>query len=109
MKRADSQIECYLKKLRSRFMASFVEEETSAKDIARIEISSRLLQMSELSFFHLAYQEWFGDTISDQDMEDIYTDYLFMNEVPLWVSDLARNVLSCYFRGYFDTVEYSLN
>jgi hypothetical protein len=110
MKSVDLQIESYLKKLRTQFKKSFAEEEdTAAKDIARIEVASRLLQISEFCFFRLAYEEWCGCEISESDMEPIFTDYIFMDEVPHWARLLARTVLSSYFHGYFDSRDFNIN
>lgn len=110
MKSVDSQIESYLNKRITQFQKSFVEEEdTPAKDIARIEIASRLLKISEFCFFQLAYAEWCGCEISESDLVHIFADYMFMNEVPHWASHLARNVLFSYFNGFFDSREFNIN
>ena len=100
----------YLDKLKTTAINNFNEQdETAGRDIARIEISSRLLQISEFQFFHVAYQEWCGKEIDDDDMEHIFTAYLLSNDVPFWVRDFARDVLSYYTTGNCEAREFSLN
>jgi hypothetical protein len=78
-------------------------------DTSRISTSSRLLQVSEFRFFQLAYVQWYGRDIPEQNLEYIFVDYIFKDEVPHWARHLARRVLSGYIDGSFDPKELNLN
>lgn len=83
-------------------------QDVVGNDGGRVEISSRLLQMSEFKFFQLAYSWWYGRDISEKNMESIFADYMLKNEVPHWARHLARQVLSKYFHGVLDPHEYGV-
>jgi len=77
-------------------------------DCEKVEISSRLLMMSEFKFFQLAYSWWYGRDISEKKMESIFADYMLKDEVPHWVRHFARQVVSQYFQGVLDPHEYGV-
>ena len=84
------------------------KKDLSRKDIERVEISSRLLQISEFKFFQLAYSWWHGRDISEKNMEPIFADYMLRDEVPHWARHFARQVLSQYAHGILDPHEYGI-
>lgn len=77
-------------------------------DDEKVEISSRLLQVSEFKFFQLAYSRWYGRDISEKNLESIFTDYMLKNDVPHWTRHFARQVLSQYSDGILDPHEYGV-
>jgi hypothetical protein len=85
------------------------EKKYTCLDTSRISSSARLLQISEFRFFQLAYVQWYGRDIPDQNLEYIFVDYMFKDEVPHWARNLARRVLSGYIDGSFDPKELNLN
>jgi len=110
MTRTNSHIEQYLRGLKTVALKSFDEgQDTEGRDIARIEISAKLLHLSEFRFFEISYQANFGDDIPEEYLISIFDDYVFSNQVPDWVRDFARYVMSCYFEGDSGAREFSLN
>jgi hypothetical protein len=83
-------------------------QDVVGNDGGKVEISSRLLQISEFKFFQLAYSCWYGRDISEKDMESIFADYMLKDEVPHWARHFARQVLSQYFNGVLDPHEYGI-
>lgn len=110
MTRTDSHIEQYLRGLRAMALRDFNESEnTAARDIARIEISAKLLHMSEYRFFEVSCEAQFGDDISEEYLLSIFDDYIFSNKVPSWVTEFAQYVMSCYYENDSEPREFSLN
>ena len=83
-------------------------QDVVGNDGEKVEISSRLLQMSEFKFFQLAYSWWYGRDISEKNMESIFADYMLKNEVPHWVRHFARQILSEYSHGVHDLHEFGI-
>jgi hypothetical protein len=110
MNRSDQHIDTYLRKRRTVFNKGFdTFEDRISKDIARIEIASGLLEASELDFFQIAHEHWFGYALPEKEMEKIFTAYLYRSIVPAWASHLARRVLSLYYQGAFQFSELNIN
>jgi len=110
MTRTDAQIEQYLQGLRNTALKSFdVQEDTAGRDIARIEMSAKLLHLSEYRFFEISYEANFGDDIPEEYLMSIFDDYVFGNKVPDWVREFAQYVMSCYYEDHSDAREFSLN
>jgi hypothetical protein len=105
-----SKFETLSKKLKALIKGwDFGEEDGRAKDVARIDSASRLLQISEFRFFKLAYLQWYGTDIPDSSMENIFADYMFINEVPHWARHLARKVLTLYFQSDLDPRVFNID
>ena len=110
MTSSDAHLKSYLRELKSMAIESFNEEEDAAgRDIARIEISSRLLHVTEFDFFQVSYEASFGDDIPEEYLLCIYDDYVFRSEVPDWARDFARYVITCYHETDADSREFNLN
>jgi hypothetical protein len=110
MTRTDSHIKQYLRGIRAVALKSFEEEgDDASRDIARIEISAKLLHLSELRFFEISYEANFGDDIPEEYLISIFDDYVFSNMVPDWVREFAQYVMSCYYEDNSETREFSLN
>jgi hypothetical protein len=110
MTRTDSHIKQYLRGIRALALKSFDEEEdTAGRDIARIEISARLLHLSEFRFFEISYEANFGDEVPEEYLTSIFDDYVFSNKVPDWVREFAQYVMSCYYEDNSEAREFSLN
>jgi hypothetical protein len=106
----DAELKSYLQERKSMAIKSFDEgEDTASRDIARIEMSSRLLHLSEFCFFQVSYEASFDHDIPEEYLLCIYDDYLFRNEVPDWARDFARYILACYYEADADAREFSLN
>jgi hypothetical protein len=110
MTRTDSHMEQYLRGLRAIALEGFDEEgDTAGRDIARIEISAKLLHLSEFRFFQVSYEASFGNDIPEEYLLCIFDDYIFSNKVPDWVREFAQYVMTCYYEGDSEAREFSLN
>ncbi|MEN8263955.1 MAG: hypothetical protein ABFR82_10855 [Nitrospirota bacterium] len=110
MKRVISYIKLFRKKLGTVQLNPDCSMHNNAqKDAARIQISSKLLQLSEFRLFQLAYYRWYGRELPERNMENIFAGYMFKNEVPHWVRHFSRKVLSLYFAGKLDPQEFGLD
>jgi hypothetical protein len=77
-------------------------------DVEGVGTASRILQVSEFRFFHLAYFQWYGRENSDKGIESVFSNYMLKNEIPHWVRHFAREVLSRYSLGILDPDEYNI-
>ena len=110
MTRTDSHIEQYLKGLKAIALEGFDEDgDTPGRDIARIEISAKLLHVSEFRFFQVCYEASFDDDIPEEYLLSVYDEYVFGNKVPDWVREFAQYVMTCYYESDSETREFSLN
>jgi len=78
------------------------------KDIDRVMVASRMLQISEFNFFGLAYSCWYGQEIQEQALEYIFAEYMFEDRIPHWVRHLARTILSKDDQGTLDPKEFNI-
>jgi hypothetical protein len=107
---AEMQIDSYLNERRASAIKCFCEEERSAsRDLARIELSSQLLHVSEFHFFRIAYEGCFDEAIGYEDLMAVYRDFQVNNEVPDWARDYATFVLSYYYERVAGDWDFSLN
>jgi len=63
-------------------------------DLSAVAQCSSFLDISEFRVFQLAHLEWYGFTMSDRKMEQLFHDYLKRERVPFWVRQFSRKVLA---------------
>ena len=83
-------------------------QDYACKDVDRVMVASRLLQISEFNFFGLAYSCWYGQEIQEHSLEYIFAEYMFEDRIPHWVRHLARTILSRDEQGTLDPGEYNI-
>jgi hypothetical protein len=71
----------------------FFDEKRMSADVADVLEASALLQVTEFELFGIAWRRWHGGAIADRDLEPYYLPYMFRGQVPLWVRQLARQVI----------------
>jgi len=69
-------------------------DEDLSDDVAAILHAAALLDSTEYLVFELAYKDWFGEKATDQRVERYFTRYMFAEEVPVWVRQYARKVIT---------------
>lgn len=62
-------------------------------DVASVQEASRLLEVSELELFRIAWAKWHGGGIGEAQLERRYRPYARERQVPVWVRELVRKVL----------------
>jgi len=72
----------------------FFDEKKMPSDVADVLEAAALLQVTEFELFRIAYCRWHGAAIGDRELERHYLPYMFRNRVPLWVRQLAREVIA---------------
>jgi hypothetical protein len=84
------------------------QQDYVCKDLDRVMIASRLLQISEFNFFGLAYSCWYGQEIQEHSLEYIFAEYMFEDKIPHWVRHLARTILSRQEQGTLDPEDFNI-
>ncbi|KPK01457.1 MAG: hypothetical protein AMK71_05465 [Nitrospira bacterium SG8_35_4] len=83
-------------------------QDYASRDIDRVMVASRLLQISEFNFFGLAYSSWYGQEIQERLLEYIFAEYMFEDKIPHWVRHLARTIVSRDDQGTLDLKEFNI-
>ena len=71
----------------------YFDEKKMPADVADVLEAVALLEVTEFEFFRIAYRRWYGAEIDDKALEPLYLPYMFHGRVPLWVRQLAREVI----------------
>jgi hypothetical protein len=72
----------------------FFDEKKMSADVADVLEAAALLEVTEFEFFRIAHRRWYGARIEDQELERLYLPYMFHGRVPVWVRQLAREVIA---------------
>ncbi len=67
--------------------------------------TSALLEIKEFDVFKLAYKEWFGHLPKPHVSEAHFANYMFNQQIPLWVRRYTRKVIDLHDRGALDPRE----
>ncbi len=59
-----------------------------------ISKAAHLLNTSEFKLFSEAYLAWFGDRPDDQDIMDVFSQFMMFGELPDWADQFARSILN---------------
>ena len=64
-------------------------------DPKRSEIISaaNLIQVGEFQFIQLAYKTWYKEDLPEDKVDKIFSEYMYRNIVPLWVSYYAKDII----------------
>lgn len=61
--------------------------------------TSSLLEIKEFDVFTLAYKEWFGHVPQPHVSEAHFANYMFNQQIPVWVRRYTRKVIELHERG----------
>jgi hypothetical protein len=86
----------------------FFDEKAMAGDVADVLEAAALLEVTEFELFRIAYRRWHGVAISDARLERHYLPYMFGGKVPLWVRQMAREVIGQAEAGELDPKLYGV-
>lgn len=56
--------------------------------------AAKVLDVTEFRLFEVAYQDWFGYSGAEGELEKIYAMYWFTGVVPSWVRHYCRQILT---------------
>jgi len=109
MKHLDCMINLFSQKLKKVIQAAITrQQDYENRDLDRVMVASRLLQISEFNFFGLAHSCWYGQEIQEHSLEYIFAEYMFEDKIPHWVRHLARTILSRHEHGKLDPGEFNV-
>ena len=63
-----------------------------SQDQLDMQLALQVLNVTEFRLFELAYNAWFGDVATENELEHSYTPYLFTGILPCWVRQYIRNI-----------------
>jgi hypothetical protein len=72
----------------------FFDEKKMSADVADVLEAAALLEVTEFEFFRIAHRRWYGTRVGEPELERLYLPYMFHGRVPLWVRQLAREVIA---------------
>lgn len=82
-------------------------KQTETEDQCVLDASA-LLDVPEFELFRLAYRHWFGNDISETELESCFVAYMFERRVPFWVRYFAKEVLDKGREGTLDPVDFGV-
>lgn len=86
----------------------FFDEKKMSPDVADVLEAVALLEVTEFEFFRIAYRRWYGCAVGDHELEPLYLPYMFKGQVPIWVRQLAREVIAKAETGSLDPKTYGV-
>jgi len=109
MKGLHSEFETLRERLRGLFRQDDYESaKLLQQDLDKVANAAKLLQISEFRFFQIAYFQWYGRGIAENQLEYIFSEYMFEDIVPPWVRHFSRTVLACNEDGGIDPSNYNI-
>ncbi|MBX2886977.1 MAG: hypothetical protein KTR32_43925 [Granulosicoccus sp.] len=55
--------------------------------------AAQMLNISEFKLFSEAYLAWFGDRADENDLVNVFSQFMMFGEIPDWADHFARSVL----------------
>ncbi len=76
-----------------KFQTSKHFDEDLPTDVEEVLDVAAALDIKEFEVFHLAYDWWHGEKLTDAEIEPIFVKYMFNSVVPPWVRQFTRVAL----------------
>lgn len=76
-----------------------LEERPDRAEVAR---AANLLQIGEFQLLQLAYADWFGRDMANDDADRLFASYMMHDRVPPWARHFARHVFALDAAGTLD-------
>ena len=55
--------------------------------------AANLLQIGEFQLIQLAYKVWYGENLPEDKINNIFSEYMVSEIIPIWVTAYARDIL----------------
>ena len=55
--------------------------------------AANLLQIGEFQLIQLAYRVWFGENLPEDKINNIFSEYMVNEIIPIWVTAYAKDIL----------------
>ena len=64
--------------------------------------AANLLQIGEFQLIQLAYKVWYGEDLPENKINNIFSEYMLTNIIPIWVTYYANDILKLEKAGVLD-------
>ena len=72
----------------------FFDDKPLSRELQNLLDAASMLDVGEFRLFELAYRSWYGKSADPRRLEQIFTQYMFCDQIPFWVRHYARQVLA---------------
>lgn len=72
------------------FFRPDLEEDSEKAEIAE---AANLLQVGEFQLLQLAYYDWFGRELHEEECDRLFAEYMLAQKVPFWARHYARSIV----------------
>lgn len=84
------------------------DDDDIEQDALDVLSASAVLEITEFHLFELAYERWFGEPPVEENVEPVYTRYMFRAIAPFWVRQFCRDVMAREKMGVLDPREFGV-
>jgi len=64
--------------------------------------AANLVQVGEFQLIQLAYKTWYNEELPEDRINNIFTEYMLTNIIPIWVTSYANDILKLEKAGVLD-------
>ena len=65
--------------------------------------AANLLQIGEFQLIQLAYKVWYGENLSEDKINNIFSEYMVNGIIPIWVAYYAKDIIKLDQAGVLDS------
>jgi hypothetical protein len=78
-----------------KFLKIFFEPDREEQEQERDEIAeaANQLQTGEFQLLQLAYYDWHGEDLPEEELDALFADYMIRKQVPAWARHYARRII----------------
>lgn len=80
----------------------------NSNDVSDVVNAASVLHVSEFEVFRLAYNNWFGRSAADKEIESFFNHYVDKAVVPMWVRDFTRRIQQLSDEGHLDVRAFGI-
>lgn len=77
-------------------------------DSGLVSDTAGLLEITEFRLFQLAYHDWYGTDINDQETETYFIPFMFNEVVPFWLRHFCETIQKKYKQGVLNREELGI-
>ncbi len=86
----------------------FFDEKSIPADVWSVLRTASLLSVGEFRVFEIAYEQWFGEKGSEDEIERYFVGYMFKDRVPPWVRHFTNRVAQLDKEGTLDPAAFGI-
>ncbi|MEZ5582233.1 MAG: hypothetical protein R3F37_05110 [Candidatus Competibacteraceae bacterium] len=77
-------------------------------DVQTVVDTASVLHVTEFDVFRLAYEKWFGQPASNQEIDKEFTQYMNREVVPMWVRAFTRQIRRLSREGQLNVRDFGI-